>query len=120
VLGYNMLQHIPFFCDAMPVVLHHHESFDGSGFPRGLKGSEIPLGARIFHVADVYDALVSERPYKRAWSADRAVSELHQGAGRGYDPIAVAALENVGAAEMAWLMNLKDFQPTTRDLLGRT
>jgi hypothetical protein len=50
---------------------------------------------------------------------DRAVAELHQGAGRGYDPIAVAALENVGAAEMAWLMNLKDFQPSTRDLLGR-
>jgi putative nucleotidyltransferase with HDIG domain len=119
VLGFNMLQHIPFFCDAMPVVLHHHESFDGSGFPNGLKGAAIPLGARIFHVADVYDALVSERPYKRAWSADRALAELHQGAGRGYDPIAVAALENVGATEMAWLMNLKDFHPTTRDLLGR-
>ena len=94
VLGYNMLHHIPFFCDAMPVVLHHHESFDGSGFPNGLKGSDIPLGARIFHVADVYDALVSERPYKRAWPVDRAVAELHQGAGRGYDPIAGAALEN--------------------------
>jgi hypothetical protein len=48
------------------------------------------------------------------------LAELHQGAGHGYDPVAVAALENVGATEMAWLMNLKDFQPTTRDLLGRT
>jgi putative nucleotidyltransferase with HDIG domain len=119
VLGYNMLHHIPFFGDAMPVVLHHHESFDGSGFPNGLKGSDIPLGARIFHVVDVYDALVSERPYKRAWSADRAVAELHQGAGRGYDPLAVTALEAVGPSEMAWLMNLRDFQPGTRDLLGR-
>ncbi len=119
VLGYNMLQHIPFFGEAMPVVLHHHESFDGSGFPRGLKGSEIPIGARIFHVADVYDALVSNRPYKRAWPAELAMTELKTGAGRGFDPVAVDALEDLSPAEMQWLMGLKDFQASTRDLLGR-
>lgn len=119
VLGYKMLQHIPFFGEAMPVVLHHHESYDGSGFPKGLKGSEIPIGARIFHVSDVYDALVSNRPYKRAWPADRAMKELRSGAGRGFDPAAVSALEDLSPSEMEWLMGLKDFRPSTRELLGQ-
>ena len=119
ILGFNMLQHIPFFCEAMPVVLHHHESYDGTGFPKGLKGEEIPRGARIFHVADVYDALISERPYKRAWSMDRAMEELRQGSGRAYDPEAVAALLNLTTAELTWLNGIKDFQTSTREMLGR-
>ena len=119
VLGYNMLRHIPFFSEAMPVVLHHHESYDGSGFPGGLKGEAIPQGARIFRVADVYDALISERPYKHAWSTDRAIDELRHGAGREYDPDAVDALTNLTKGELAWISGVKDFQPSTRELLGQ-
>jgi putative nucleotidyltransferase with HDIG domain len=119
ILGYKMLQHIPFFSEAMPVVLHHHEAYDGTGFPKGLKGDEIPLGARIFHVADVYDALVSDRPYKRAWPIDQAMAEMREGAGHGYDPDAVAALEALSSDEMVRLLAVRDFRPDTRDLLGR-
>lgn len=119
ILGYNMLQHIPFFSEAMPVVLHHHESYDGTGFPKGLKGDEIPHGARIFHVADVYDALISERPYKRAWSVERAMEELRQGAGRSYDPEAVAAMGELSTTELGWLNGIKDFQTGTRELMGQ-
>ena len=63
-LGHDMLQHIPFFADALPIVLYHHECYDGSGYPDGLCGEAIPRGARIFHVVDLYDALTQERPYK--------------------------------------------------------
>ena len=58
-LGYEMLKGIPFLHDALPVVLHHQEMYDGSGYPAGLRGEEIPLGARIFAVADTYDAMTS-------------------------------------------------------------
>ncbi len=76
---------------AVNVVLYHHERWDGSGYPFGLKGEEIPLEARIFAVVDVYDALVSQRPYKEAWPRDRALEELRRGAGRTLDPKAVSA-----------------------------
>jgi putative two-component system response regulator len=64
----------------------HHEKFDGSGYPRGLRGTEIPLFGRIVAVADVFDALTSERPYKRAWSVEQAVAMLREGSGTHFDP----------------------------------
>ncbi len=118
-MGYDMLQHIPFFRDAMPVVLYHHENYDGTGFPEGLKGEEIPLGARIFHVVDVYDALISERPYKPAWPSEQVLAQLRQEAGRSYDPQVVAALDQLTPQEADWLRCLRDFSPATRELLGR-
>ena len=69
----------------------HHEKWDGSGYPEGLKGEEIPIFSRIVAVADVFDALTSERPYKKAWSLDDAVENLRTGAGKHFDPVVVQA-----------------------------
>ncbi|HET6720064.1 MAG TPA: HD domain-containing phosphohydrolase [Rhodocyclaceae bacterium] len=73
------------------IALTHHEKYDGSGYPQGLAGQDIPLLGRIVAVADVFDALTSERPYKQAWELDRAVAHLRQGAGSHFDPHCVAA-----------------------------
>ena len=70
----------------------HHERWDGSGYPRGLRGEEIPLVGRICAVGDVFDALISARPYKRAWPIDDALEELERQAGVLLDPDLVAAL----------------------------
>jgi putative two-component system response regulator len=69
----------------------HHEKWDGKGYPRGLTGEHIPLSARILALADVYDALTSERPYKRAWSHDEALSWILRGSGTHFDPRVVDA-----------------------------
>ncbi|MCE1239077.1 MAG: response regulator [Azonexaceae bacterium] len=73
------------------VALTHHEKYDGSGYPKGLKGTAIPLFGRIVAVADVFDALTSERPYKKAWSLDDACRLLEEGRGRHFDPLCVEA-----------------------------
>ena len=74
------------------VIAHsHHEKFDGTGYPKGLKGEEIPLFSRIVAVADVFDALTSERPYKKAWGLERAVQHIKDNAGTHFDPACVAA-----------------------------
>lgn len=69
----------------------HHEKFDGSGYPRGLEGEAIPLFGRIVAVADVFDALTSERPYKKAWSIEKATELIREGAGKHFDPVCVQA-----------------------------
>jgi HD-GYP domain-containing protein (c-di-GMP phosphodiesterase class II) len=74
------------------IVAHHHELIDGSGYPDGLAGQAIPLEARIVAVADVFDALTSERPYKKPWSNARACAELERLSGSKLDPDCVAAL----------------------------
>jgi putative two-component system response regulator len=82
-------------CDVHPfyveTVLYHHEAWDGRGYPTGLKGEEIPLSARILTVADVYDVLTSQRPYKVALSEEAARERLMLGAGRSFDPMVVRA-----------------------------
>jgi putative nucleotidyltransferase with HDIG domain len=77
------------------LVNDHHERLDGSGYPRGLRGSQISLEARILCVCDVYDALLSPRVYRPAWTHERAIALLREGAGTGFDPICVDALERV-------------------------
>lgn len=77
---------------AATVALRHHERFDGSGYPDGLRGNEIPLEARIVAVADVFDALISEQPYKHAWEIDAALAHLYAQRGRLFDPHCVQAL----------------------------
>jgi putative two-component system response regulator len=71
---------------ATEIALCHHEKWDGSGYPRGLKGEEIPLEARIVAIADVFDALTSTRPYKKAWSVEDALAEIANSAGSHFDP----------------------------------
>ena len=79
--GEALLKPIPFFQDILPAVSSHHERLDGSGYPRGLKGDEIPLIARIVAVADAYDAMTSDRVYRKAMSRDDAFAELRRCAG---------------------------------------
>ena len=78
----------------------HHERYDGKGYPRGLSDEQIPLGARIIAVADTYDALTSERPYRRALTNAEALEELQEGAGIQFDPTVVEALRQVLTVEM--------------------
>lgn len=78
---------------ASDIALSHHERWDGAGYPAGVKGEQIPLAGRIAAVADVFDALTTERPYKAAWSVDRAFDHIRNEAGRQFDPACVAAFE---------------------------
>ena len=85
-IGYNMVIRIPFLRDAAEIVLAHQEFFDGTGYPRGFKGEQIPLGARIFAVADALDAMISDRPYRRALSMSHAREEIKRCGGTQFDP----------------------------------
>lgn len=84
--GYQMLKKIPFLSEASDIVYAHQEKFDGTGYPRGLKAEEIPLGARIFSVADTLDAITSDRPYRPAQSIPAAREEIRKWSGRQFDP----------------------------------
>ena len=79
---------------ALAIALSHHERWDGSGYPNGLKGEEIPLAGRIIAIADVFDALTTERPYKQAWSVEDAVKLIDEGAGTHFDPQLVPILHS--------------------------
>lgn len=84
--GYQMLRKIPFLQEASEIVYAHQERFDGTGYPRGLKGDEIPLGARIFSIADTLDAITSDRPYRPRQSLEAARAEILKWSGRQFDP----------------------------------
>jgi putative nucleotidyltransferase with HDIG domain len=88
--GYQMLRKIPFLHEAAEIVYSHQEHYDGSGYPRGLKGERIPLGARIFAVADTLDAITSDRPYRKGTSFAEARMEIKRCAGTQFDPKVVA------------------------------
>jgi putative nucleotidyltransferase with HDIG domain len=90
-IGYNMVTQIPFLKDAAEIVLSHQEFFDGTGYPRGLKEEQIPLGARIFAVADALDAMISDRPYRRALPITHAQEEIKRCSGTQFDPVVVEA-----------------------------
>jgi putative nucleotidyltransferase with HDIG domain len=85
-IGYAVLERIPFLKEAAEIVLSHQECYDGSGYPRGLRGEQIPLGARIFAVADTLDAMISDRPYRKALPISAAREEIKRYAGRQFDP----------------------------------
>jgi putative nucleotidyltransferase with HDIG domain len=84
--GYQMLKKIPFLSEAAEIVYAHQEKFDGTGYPRGLKGENIPLGARIFSIADTLDAITSDRPYRAAQTITVARDEVKRFSGRQFDP----------------------------------
>lgn len=85
-MAYDVLSGIPFLKPALEIPYCHHEKWDGSGYPRGLKGEEIPLAARIFAVVDVWDALLSDRPYRPAWKKEEVISYIRDQAGKHFDP----------------------------------
>jgi putative nucleotidyltransferase with HDIG domain len=89
-VGYHMVRDVPFLGRAAEIIRSHHERFDGAGYPRNLKGQEIPLGARIFAVVDAYDAMTSDRPYRLALSHEEALDEIRHQAGTQFDPVVVA------------------------------
>jgi PAS domain S-box-containing protein len=89
--AYDLLHHIPFLKPALTIPISHHERWDGKGYPAGLRGEQIPLAARIFAVVDVWDALTSDRPYRTAWSSEKARAYLAQYAGVHFDPAVVEA-----------------------------
>ena len=84
--GYEILKKIPFLVEAAEIVYAHQERYDGTGYPRGLKGEQIPLGARMFSVADTLDAITSDRPYRPAQSLTAARAEIERWSGKQFDP----------------------------------
>ena len=93
--GQKILRHIPFLEGAAQLVAQHHEKWDGSGYPYGLRGEDIDLNARIFAVADAFDAMISDRVYRRGRSYEDALAELEKHAGTQFDPLVVAAFRVV-------------------------
>jgi diguanylate cyclase (GGDEF)-like protein len=89
-IGQVILEQATILKEAVPIILHHHERFSGHGYPYGLRGNDIPLGARIVAIADAYDAMIHDRPYKRAITHEQAVAELRRHAGTQFDPDLVA------------------------------
>ncbi len=96
VVGHRILSGIPFLAPTAQIVLTHHEHFNGNGYPQGLKEEQIPIGARIFSVADAFDAITSDRPYRKANTIEAAVAEIVRWSGRQFDPKVVDALERIG------------------------
>jgi putative nucleotidyltransferase with HDIG domain len=93
--GHDILQNIPFLIPALDAILHHHEKYDGNGYPDGLSGGAISLPARILTVVDVYDALTSNRPYRSAFSQEKAIEIINQETGQHFDPEVVKALAGI-------------------------
>jgi HD-GYP domain-containing protein (c-di-GMP phosphodiesterase class II) len=114
-LGHQLASGAPTLREALPIILHHHERFDGGGYPAGLVGREIPLEARVVAIADVWDALTSDRAYRAGWEPERALAHIVAGSGTHFDPpivdafVALAAEWGVrlpdepGRAEEAWI-----------------
>jgi HD-GYP domain-containing protein (c-di-GMP phosphodiesterase class II) len=94
-IGFDLVADIAFLADAAEIVLSHHERHDGSGYPRGLKGEEILPGARIFAVADSFDAITSDRPYRRASSFESGREIIRQCSGTQFDPRVVTAFLSI-------------------------
>jgi len=86
VIAYDLLSRIPYLKDSLDIPLYHHEKWDGSGYPKGLKGDDIPVAARLFSVVDVFDALTSDRPYRRAWTKSDTMRYIKEQSGRQFDP----------------------------------
>ena len=84
--AYDLLYPIAYLREALDIPFYHHEKWDGSGYPHGLKGEEIPLAARIFAIVDVYDALTSDRPYRKGWAKDETIKHIADEAGKHFDP----------------------------------
>jgi putative nucleotidyltransferase with HDIG domain len=94
-IGCDIVGHIEFLQDSLPIIRHHHEHFDGSGYPDGLQGQEIPFLARIFAIVDVYDALTNQRPYNKVLSIEQVLRILQESKGKQFDPQIVDAFREM-------------------------
>ena len=107
VQGAEILRGIRHFENVALMVRHHHERMDGNGYPDGLKGEEIPIGARIVYVADAFDAMTEERPYRPSVSIEDALLELRKHAGDQFDPVIVEAWMRVWEKQKTWMLASK-------------
>ncbi|MGH9267747.1 MAG: HD-GYP domain-containing protein, partial [Acidimicrobiales bacterium] len=113
-IGRRILEDIPFLAGAKEIVYAHHERWDGEGYPRGLKGLEIPLGARVFPLADCLDAMTTDRPYRKAMPMDQALDEIRKGSGTQFWPEAVEALGSISEEELeAARLGPTEWDPTS-------
>jgi HD-GYP domain-containing protein (c-di-GMP phosphodiesterase class II) len=94
-IGYNMLRQVKFLEAPAEIILSHHERWDGKGYPRGLRGEDIPLGARIFMVVDTFDSMTSDRPYRKALATQKALDEVLRCRGAQFDPEVVEAFLDI-------------------------
>ena len=95
IYAFDMLLPIAYLRQSMDIPRYHHEKWDGSGYPYGLKGEQIPLSARIFTVVDVWDVLCTDRPYRTVWDKDRAEEYIRQQSGLHFDPHVVKRFEDL-------------------------
>ncbi|MDR3112026.1 MAG: HD-GYP domain-containing protein [Elusimicrobiota bacterium] len=95
IIGYNIAVSMTFFSDTAPLILYHHERYDGNGYPEKLSKNQIPIGARIICVADAYDAMVSDRPYRKSLPKENAILQLQKESGIQFDPIIVQAFAEI-------------------------
>ncbi|MBL7031992.1 MAG: HD domain-containing protein [Nitrospira sp.] len=102
-IGVRIIQSIPFLEEAIPVILYHHEWYNGKGYPEGLEGENIPLVARIVCVADAVDAMLSDRPYRAALSIDDVLKELNRQSGTQFDSKVVDLILS-GKVSLEWLI----------------
>ncbi len=95
VIGHNMIKHLDFLTEVSRIIRHEHEKYDGSGYPDGLRGENIPLGARIIAVADAYDAMITDRPYRQALEHEEAIRRIKEAAGSQFDPKIVQVILSI-------------------------
>ncbi len=117
-IGYDLVKRIPFLGDAAEIILTHHEHWDGGGYPRGLKGTDIPLNARIFAVADALDAMTSDRPYRLALTFNQARDEIKRMAGTQFDSMVVSMLLNIPDGTLEAICEESSFKQISEALAG--
>ena len=118
IYGASILEPSAALRPLVPIVLHHHENYDGSGYPEGLRGEEIPIGSRIIIVADAYEAMTSDRIYRKAIGHERAMEQLNKYKGVQFDPKVVRALEQVVHKKGSDAFETNDLPPINYETLA--
>lgn len=107
-LGFMMVADVKQLEKAREIILNHHERYDGKGYPNGISGSAIPLGARLFTIADAFDAMISDRPYRQGMSVAAAREEVRRCSGTQFDPLCVAAFDKISNDELEVIANQRE------------
>jgi HD-GYP domain-containing protein (c-di-GMP phosphodiesterase class II) len=119
VYGASILEPSAALRPLVPMVLHHHESYDGSGYPEGLKGDQIPLGSRVIIVADAYEAMTSDRIYRKAMGHERAMEQLQKYKGVQFDPRMVRAIDQLLQKRGPGAFEVSDLPPIEYETLAQ-